>query len=89
MLPRAAIPASHDPSIVVLSVIVSIAGACAAVHLVERLRNVKGRAWAAWLAGAAAVDGIATWSTSRVGVAFRLASRHAEDRPRTCTPERA
>jgi len=59
MLPRAAIPASHDPSIVVLSVIVSIAGACAAVHLVERLRNVKGRAWAAWFAGAAAVDGMA------------------------------
>jgi signal transduction histidine kinase len=62
MLSQAAIPASHDPRIVVLSVIVSIAGAYAAVYLLERLRNAEGRAWAAWLTGAAAVDGLATWS---------------------------
>lgn len=45
-----------------LSVIVSIAGAYAAVYLLERLRNTEGNAWAAWVAGAAAVDGMATWS---------------------------
>jgi signal transduction histidine kinase len=46
----------------VLSVVVSIAGAYAAVYLLERLRNAEGRAWTAWFAGAAAVDGMATWS---------------------------
>ncbi len=45
-----------------LSVIVSIAGAYAAVYLLERLRNTEGGTWAAWVAGAAAVDGMATWS---------------------------
>lgn len=50
-----------------LSVIVSIAGAYAAVYLLERLRNTEGRAWAAWVAGAAAVDGMATWSMHYTG----------------------
>lgn len=67
MLSPAAIPASHDPPVVVLSVIVSIAGAYAALYLVERLRNTEGKAWAAWVAGAAAVDGIATWSMHYTG----------------------
>ena len=62
MLPQAAIAASPDPRIVALSVIVSIAGAYAALYLVERLRNSDGRAWAGWFAGAACVDGMATWS---------------------------
>jgi signal transduction histidine kinase len=51
----------------VLSVIVSIAGAYAALYLVERVRNTEGRVWAAWVAGAAAVDGIATWSMHYTG----------------------
>jgi signal transduction histidine kinase len=51
----------------VLSVIVSIAGAYAAVYLLERLRTTEGRAWAAWFAGAAAVDGMATWSMHYTG----------------------
>jgi len=51
----------------VLSVIVSITGAYAAVYLLERLRNTEGRAWAAWFAGAAAVDGMATWSMHYTG----------------------
>src|SRR5688572_4419169 len=67
MLPPAAIPASHDPRIVVLSVIVSIAGAYAAAYLLERLRNTEGKARAAWFAGAAAVDGLATWSMHYTG----------------------
>lgn len=50
-----------------LSVIVSVAGAYAAVYLLERLRNTEGRAWAAWFAGAAAVDGTATWSMHFTG----------------------
>jgi signal transduction histidine kinase len=51
----------------VLSLVVSIAGAYAAVYLVERLRSTEGRAWAAWLACAAAVDGMATWSMHYTG----------------------
>lgn len=67
MFPHAAIPASHDPRIVLLSVIISIGGAYAALYLVERVRNTEGRAWAAWLACAAAVDGTATWSMHYTG----------------------
>jgi NO-binding membrane sensor protein with MHYT domain len=67
ILPQVAIPASQDPRIVALSVIVAIAGAYAAMYLVERLRNAKGRAWAGWFVSAAAVDGMATWSIHYTG----------------------
>ena len=67
MLAQAAIPASHDPRIVVLSVVISMTGSYAALYLVERLRNTEGRAWAWWLACAAAVDGTATWSMHYTG----------------------
>jgi len=67
MLLHAATPVSHDPRIVALSVIVSIAGSYAAVYLLERLQSAEGKAWAAWFAGAAAVDGMATWSMHYTG----------------------
>jgi signal transduction histidine kinase len=62
MLPHGSVEASHDPAIILLSVIISIAGAYAALYLVERVRSSGGKAWAGWLACAAAVDGTATWS---------------------------
>jgi signal transduction histidine kinase len=65
--------AAHDPYIVALSVLVSLLGAYAAVELSERVRDAHGRAWAAWLMGAAGVDGIATWSMHYTGtLALRL-----------------
>jgi PAS domain S-box-containing protein len=53
---------THVPSLVVLSVVISILGAYAAVELVERVRNARRGAWLLWLAGAATADGIGTWS---------------------------
>lgn len=59
--------ASHDHRLVVLSVLVSILAAYAALALVERVRAARGRAWLAWLVGAATVDGIGTWSMHYTG----------------------
>jgi PAS domain S-box-containing protein len=61
------VPASHDLRIVTLSVIVSILGAYASMHLAERVRDARGTAWAGWLAGAAATDAIGTWSMHYTG----------------------
>jgi PAS domain S-box-containing protein len=54
--------ATHDPALVVLSVVISILGAYAATELVGRVRSAHGRAALLWLAGGALVDGIGTWS---------------------------
>jgi PAS domain S-box-containing protein len=56
------VPASYAPGLVVLSVVISILGAYAAVELVERVRNARGGVWLMWLVGAATADGIGTWS---------------------------
>lgn len=65
--------ASHNPFLVVLSVVVSILGAYATIALIERLRDVRGRLWVAWLVGGAVVDGIGTWSMHYTGMlALRL-----------------
>lgn len=65
--------ASHDHRLVVLSVLVSILAAYAALALVERVRDARGRAWLAWVAGAATVDGIGVWSMHYTGkLALRL-----------------
>jgi PAS domain S-box-containing protein len=56
------VAATHDPSLVVLSVAISILGGWAATELAERIRDTRGVAWLPWLAGAAIVDGIGTWS---------------------------
>ena len=42
---------SHDPLLVVLSVLISILAAYAARALAERLRAAQGRAWLGWLLG--------------------------------------
>jgi PAS domain S-box-containing protein len=65
--------ATHAPALVALSILISILGAYAATGLMERARNIRGRAWLLWLAGAATVDGIGTWSMHYTGkLALRL-----------------
>ncbi|MBV8317661.1 MAG: hypothetical protein JOZ53_22190, partial [Planctomycetaceae bacterium] len=59
---------SYDPFLVALSVLISILGAYAALDLSERVRDARGRAWIAWLAGGATADGIATWATHYTGM---------------------
>ena len=54
--------ATHDPALVMVSVAISILGGWAATGLAERIRDTRGRAWLPWVAGAAIVDGIGTWS---------------------------
>jgi len=64
---------SHDYRLVVLSVLISILAAYAARALIDRLRDAHGRAWLAWLAGGATVDGIGIWSMHYTAMlAFRL-----------------
>jgi signal transduction histidine kinase len=63
----------HNHGLVVLSVVISILSAYAALSLVEQIRDARGRAWLAWLAGGAVVDGIGTWSMHYTGkLALRL-----------------
>ncbi|HEY3053634.1 MAG TPA: MHYT domain-containing protein [Thermoanaerobaculia bacterium] len=65
--------ASHDHRLVALSVIISILAAYAARDLAERVRATRGRAWIAWLVGAATAGGIGTWSMHYTGkLALRL-----------------
>jgi PAS domain S-box-containing protein len=67
------VPALHDPRLVALSVFISILAAYAARDLAERVRDAQGRAWLTWLAGAAVVDGIGTFSMHYTGkLALRL-----------------
>lgn len=73
MTPDVVMTATHDHRLMVLSVFVSILGAYAAIALVERIRNARGRAWLAWLVGGAIADGIGTWSMHYTGnLALRL-----------------
>jgi PAS domain S-box-containing protein len=59
--------------LVVLSVVVSIVGAHAAIDLAERVRDARGRARAAWLLGNALADAAGTWSMHYTGkLALRL-----------------
>jgi PAS domain S-box-containing protein len=63
---------SYDYRLVALSVLVSILAAYAARDLSARV-SARGRAWLAWLAGAATADGIGTWSMHYTGMlAYRL-----------------
>ena len=73
MMTRLAVPASHDPSLVALSFLVSIVAAYASRALFRRVGDARGREWLAWLAGAAVVDGVGTWSMHYTGkLALRL-----------------
>jgi signal transduction histidine kinase len=67
------ISVSHDHALVALSVFISILGAYAALALYQRLADARGRAWIAWVVGAAAVDALGTWSMHYTGkLALRL-----------------
>lgn len=68
---RVIVPATHDPRLVVLSIVVSILGALAAIDLMERVRDARGRSWLPWLIAAATADAIGTWSihyTAKLGL---------------------
>jgi PAS domain S-box-containing protein len=66
-------PASHDPRLVLLSILISVLAAYTAAALSGRIRHARGRAWIAWLAGGATADGIGTWSMHYTGkLALRL-----------------
>src|ERR1700719_4481272 len=67
------LPAFYNPGLVLLSVLISILGAYAAFDLIERLRDARGRARLAWLAGGATGDAIRIWSMHYTGMmAFDL-----------------
>lgn len=71
--PETVITAHHDPFLVALSVLISVVAAYAARELIDRVRAAPGRAWLAWLAGGAVVDGTGTWSMHYTGkLALRL-----------------
>jgi PAS domain S-box-containing protein len=55
-------PASHDHSLVALSVLISILGAYAAWALSARVRACHGWTKVGWLVGGAIADGTGTWS---------------------------
>lgn len=52
----------HDQRLVVISVLISLLAAFAARELLGRINEARRQRWLAWLAGAAVVDGIGTWS---------------------------
>jgi PAS domain S-box-containing protein len=65
--------AAHDPMLVALSIVISIAGAYVTRGLAERSEESRGREWLMWLAAAAVGDGISTWSMHYTGkLALRL-----------------
>jgi PAS domain S-box-containing protein len=67
------LPVFYNPGLVLLSVLISILGAYAAFDLIERLRDARGRARLAWLAGGATADAIGIWSMHYTGMmAFNL-----------------
>jgi PAS domain S-box-containing protein len=73
MMTRLAVPASYDPSLVALSFLVSIVTAYASLAVFRRVGDARGREWLEWLAGAALVDGVGTWSMHYTGkLALRL-----------------
>ena len=67
------LPVFYNPGLVLLSVLISILGAYAAFDLIDRLRDARGRARLAWLAGGATADAIGIWSMHYTGMmAFDL-----------------
>jgi NO-binding membrane sensor protein with MHYT domain len=62
------LPVFYNPGLVSLSVLISILGAYAAFDLIERLRDARGRARLAWLAGGATADAIGIWSMHYTGL---------------------
>src|SRR6266480_6813019 len=64
---------SYDYRLVVLSVLIAICAAYAALDLAARTTAAKGRARLAWLAGGATAMGVGIWSMHYIGMlAFSL-----------------
>jgi PAS domain S-box-containing protein len=64
---------SYDYGLVILSVLISILAASAALDLAGRVAATRGKAMLAWLMGGATASGIGTWSMHYTGMrAFSL-----------------
>src|SRR5437867_12190685 len=64
---------SYDYRLVILSVLIAICAAYAALDLAGRITAAKGRVRLAWLAGGAAAMGLGIWSMHYIGMlAFSL-----------------
>lgn len=59
---------SYTPSLVVVSVLVAIVAAYAALDLVGRIISARGRAVYVWIAGGAFAMGVGSWSTHFIGM---------------------
>ncbi len=76
---------SYDYPLVVLSILISILAAYAALDLVGRATAASGRARLGWLIGCATASGIGTWSMHSTGMlAFSLPVPVQYDWPRSC-----
>lgn len=53
---------SHDPLIVLLSLVVAVISSLVSLDVAERLREAKGRAWVLWLCGSGFTLGGGIWS---------------------------
>ena len=71
--PGLPLPASYSYPLVVLSILISILAAWAALDLAGRVAAARGGVRRAWLIGGAAASGMGTWSMHFTGMlAFRL-----------------
>jgi len=69
----AVLAGSYDPLVVVLSVLIAVLGAYAALDLAERVTAARGAVRLAWLISGATALGIGIWSMHYAGMlAFRL-----------------
>ncbi|WP_374382242.1 MHYT domain-containing protein [Dongia sp.] len=59
---------THDPLIVLLSLLVAIVSSLVSLDVAERLRGARGRTWALWLAGAGCTLGGGIWSMHFIGM---------------------
>ncbi len=58
----------HDPSLVILSIVIAIFASYTALDLVNSLSTSKGRARVYWLAGGALAMGVGIWSMHFIGM---------------------
>src|SRR5437667_12431144 len=73
---------SYDYRLVVLSVLIAICAAYAALDLAARTTAAKGRVRLAWLAGGATAMGVGIWSMHYIGMlAFSLSVQVFYDWP--------
>jgi two-component system sensor histidine kinase/response regulator len=64
----ASLPQTYDPRFVVLSILIAICAAFAALDLAGRTATTHGRAHWAWIAGGATAMGLGIWSMHYIGM---------------------